>query len=487
MENGTVKQGLFKRAARYAVPAVLAGLLIAIGELFVPECDDCYFVFWQFASWKHLLLTQPITSGAKVVGVPFNGRYLGNLLGVLLSKLYGTPFGFLRGLVMGGSIAVLIFLLVRWISPGKRREGFMLIFTLVVLAPRGIWQQVFSWGAAMANYLFPMVGVLLLMELFPRGRWGALLCLPASAACCLFMEPITIMLCVGGAVCAGFTAWRAKKYLPAAAATLAGAVFGALVMFSYPGYWPENGGRPVNFERVGKNLNIIAAEALVRPAAVAIVISALLVWLLRRQGREWKIYAIPLLPIHLLCLYENIRDLTRIQSIYTGSYLWLGVPLAALWVIMLVRWQGGACRLRIFAAIGVMCLLDGPMLLVSSIYARTFFAHYVVLLWIVCQLWSAARQEGAPHFKQVWVVGLAACLALIFIYGSNYRVYCDRLATARAQVAQGEQTVTLPLVPYRGWTSNENPGKGDISYLVYRDTPWDVGFEFVPYKEWTFS
>ena len=29
---------------------------------------------------------------------------------------------------------------------------------------------------------------------------------------------------------------------------------------------------------------------------------------------------------------------------------------------------------------------------------------------------------------------------------------------------------------------NELPGKGDLSYLVYRDKPWDVTFTFVPYE-----
>jgi hypothetical protein len=43
--------------------------------------------------------------------------------------------------------------------------------------------------------------------------------------------------------------------------------------------------------------------------------------------------------------------------------------------------------------------------------------------------------------------------------------------------------VTLPLLPYPGWAVNELPGKGDLSYLIYRDVPWDVTLTFVPYEE----
>ena len=73
-------------APRWAIPFVLLALLV-LGLLFVPECDDCYFIFWKFGSWQDLLLTRPNTQDALVVGVPHNGRYLGNLLGVLQAKL----------------------------------------------------------------------------------------------------------------------------------------------------------------------------------------------------------------------------------------------------------------------------------------------------------------------------------------------------------------------------------------------------------------
>ena len=97
-------------APRWAIPFVLLALLV-LGLLFVPECDDCYFIFWKFDSWQDLLLTRPNTQDALVVGVPHNGRYLGNLLGVLQAKLYITPLAFLRGVLLGGALISLVLLL----------------------------------------------------------------------------------------------------------------------------------------------------------------------------------------------------------------------------------------------------------------------------------------------------------------------------------------------------------------------------------------
>ena len=40
------------------------GLVLAVvvlAALFVPESDDCYFVYWRYDSWTDFLLTRPVT------------------------------------------------------------------------------------------------------------------------------------------------------------------------------------------------------------------------------------------------------------------------------------------------------------------------------------------------------------------------------------------------------------------------------------------
>ena len=78
-----------------------AALFLLLALLFVPECDDCYFIYWDFASWKDFLLVRPIPQEGVVLGVPSNGRYLGNLLGLILGKLAFSPLWPLRVLILG--------------------------------------------------------------------------------------------------------------------------------------------------------------------------------------------------------------------------------------------------------------------------------------------------------------------------------------------------------------------------------------------------
>ena len=86
---------------------ILAAMVLA--ALFFLESDDCYFVYWQYDSWKDFLLTRPDTTEAQIVGVPQNGRYLGNLIGVLLAKSYETPLFFLRVVYFAGGLLLLAY------------------------------------------------------------------------------------------------------------------------------------------------------------------------------------------------------------------------------------------------------------------------------------------------------------------------------------------------------------------------------------------
>lgn len=467
-------------------PVLLLGFFFLLGLLFVPECDDCYFAYWRFASLKDFLLTSPITEDAQVVGVPANGRYLGNVLGVLQGKLYFTPFGFLRGLLLGGALAGLTVLLARRFQRQGSGEALALAFSLVTLAPRGIWQQVYAWGAGFVNYLLPMAGLLLLLELLRRERPPLPACLLLSFACCLFLEPVTILLCLGGLAYAGYTLRWEKDRRAVGLVCALGAAAGTAVMFTHPGYTQVGSDtRAVGLELIQRNLTVIMTDTLIRPAAVTALISVLLVWLLRQQGSTWRPWAAMLVPIHLVCIADTLRDCFHAYNSYTTKRLLLACVLAVIWLLLLAQWRGGRVRTQVIWVILALCALNGPLLVVSPVESRNLFPSYVLLIIAAALLWSEAKGQGLPSVKGAWFPGLLACLLLIGVYGVNCAVYHQRLDLARTQAAQGAEEVTLPILPFSGWAVNEQQWKGDICYLAYRETPWDVTFHFVPYREWS--
>ena len=134
---------------------------------------------------------------------------------------------------MGGALWALVCLLARRARRGPvgRGEAFSIALALVLLAPRGIWQEAFSWGAGLVNYLLPMVILLVLLELFARRRPPSALLVGALAFCgCLFMETTTILLAAGGCLCA--LLFRHSDRRRAAMGVWLGSWLGALVMFT---------------------------------------------------------------------------------------------------------------------------------------------------------------------------------------------------------------------------------------------------------------
>ena len=118
--------------------ALLLAMLV-LAALFILESDDCYFFYWKYDSLLDFLLTQPDTTHAKIVSVPQNGRYLGNLIGVCLAKCFESSLFPLRIVYFAGGL-----FLLSWggacalARPERKREAFFFLLSMLLLAHRGI-------------------------------------------------------------------------------------------------------------------------------------------------------------------------------------------------------------------------------------------------------------------------------------------------------------------------------------------------------------
>ena len=379
-------------------PAALTVLgLVLLGLLFVPECDDCYFVYWSFDSLRDWLLTRPSTAGAEIVGVPENGRYLGNFLGVLQGKLYFVPWvgPILRGVLMGGAMSALVFLLARRAQSAAvgLGEALAAALALVLLAPRGIWQEGFSWGAGLVNYLLPLLLLLTLVELLARREPPHWLLVGVLAFLgCLFMETMTILLAAAGA-CTGLLLVRSPRRRQGLAVWL-GSWLGAVVMFTASGYRNgTNADRRVDLSMVLDHLKTVVTEAVVFPAAAAVLISVLLVWLVRARRGRWKVLAGVLVPLHLVQLWlaaENWLGEPRYDAGWWWGSAW---PWRRCGAFLLA--QKGGERPHLGGGAGSWACCAGPLLFVTPIGGAEFPAGVrACWSWWRCSSTGEARAEG---------------------------------------------------------------------------------------------
>ena len=108
----------------------------------------------------------------------------------------------------------------------------------------------------------------------------------------------------------------------------------------------------------------------------------------------------------------------------------------------------------------------------------------MILCWIALLLYGQAREKGLPPLTRLAVpLSALALTGLLAVYGCNCLAYHQRLDYGQAQAEAGAESLTLPLLPFSQWAINETVWKGDLSYLIYREVPWDVALSFVPWEE----
>ena len=227
-----------------------------------------------------------------------------------------------------------------------------MLLSLLVLSFRGIWQEVYSWGAAYVNYLTPMALLLLLPPLLRgdgrRRPWSRRALLAGlSFACCLFMETVTIFLLLSSLIAMGVLLKTDRRRWKEGAALLLGSVLGTAAMFSAPGYSAVNsdGLRELGLSLLGESLAQTLVGVMVRPALAALLITGLLLWHLKRQGgRAWIFCGVAALPVHGICLWAWVLDLAdpgETVELPPADPLLVGIGavLAILWLVMLFLWK----------------------------------------------------------------------------------------------------------------------------------------------------
>lgn len=285
-------------------------------------------------------------------------------------------------------------------------------------------------------------------------------------------------------------------------------------MFSDSGYRQVGGdGRAITGENTIRNLAIIASEVVVNHPLTTPLISLLLILALYRgKSRLWWLFTALLLPLNGFVLYSNYMVLTERWFAYKTINIAIGAAIAALWMVMVLLWDSGerpslaadtslwdSTKGRIWLWVGSLVIANGPLLVLYPIKSRHFFISYIFLCLIVLELYiwlygNGQRRKQSELCRKgitgrlpgvvLRLATVACCAGLLFVYSANAQVHQQRMDYANQQIQTGAEEVTLPMLPYTAFVTNEGVSKGDISYVCYREQPWDVKFRFVPWKEW---
>lgn len=469
------------------LPAFLCWIFLCIlACFFIPECDDLYFQYWEYDSLLDFLLTSPAQSDA--AGVPQNGRYLGNTLGVVMSKLQFYGLDALRALFLGSCLFCLCLLAGGYGRPEGFRHRFVLGFAALMLCPVVLWKEVLSWSASFCNYLVPVLFLLAQLRYFRQEDASPLRSAGFLAAAFLgqlFSETMTaFFLMLDALLCLVSILRRDRPRLLRSMCLLLGAGLGALLMFSDPGYGQleqDPLGRSIGLSGAKDTLFSVLSDTLFENIFFLCAAGLLFRKKFRNDRRPWvRAGVLTLCLTALACLILSLAG--RVGFIAPLS-LRLILCLCAVGALLALYCALSRGETKLWIGIWILCYLGMTLvlMLINPISPRHYFLHYMLLFLALLELYN---ETGWLPFRSVLVPSIAAGICLLLIYHANFSLERQRVRLIHDAMANGRTELTLPLVPYPQYTVNETTAKGDVSFIYYYESPWDLQFHFIPYREW---
>ncbi len=463
--------------------------------------DDYYFhtpsslaVFLD--QQKHLYLTE-------------NGRVLGNALAYLFADLELASILFKSLIVLG------IFVNIIMLFPQKNKVLFLLACFLFIAVPAPLFAQTYAWNAGFYNYVPPVLllffSLRILMQhvVFDKklGVFENILLIFSGFCGCFFVEFCTTYAAIFGivAVILSFVLWH--KFSKSCLLYAVSVILGTLLMFSSPVYHnvAEN---TDHYRTMAFSLSAILKQARINYETVStytiganFFLYALLCiagYILTVKMVRFKVEKIILssiytiVPVYFICsrwlLKTNFSIMSSFLALIIDALMCFAFFVSILYVIIKYiplkqyRWNG------IFLMISIL-VLNGPLLIVTPIGPRCFFASYIFLIGIVLNfiafIMNYFGYKDDNLLLPCFLLTLMSACIYLFIGYHQWRVQDQTFQYIERKMDEGETMIVLPQYEYPAYI--HEPETEKIGRRYYYIEMYDIQWEYIPYKEWYYN
>lgn len=481
-----------KRSAHVLI-YVFAGLGIAAMLYCAPYFKDD----WAWGSQIGLDRLQSFFAG-------YNGRYLGNLLVLLITRSKA-----LKIIIMTAGVLALPALVSR-IADKRLFLLFPLCLILLFVMPSDLFRQTIVWASGFSNYVPPVLITLIyiliiknvLGDTAPQYKKGTALGVFLLGLCgALFMEHVTLYNILLGFVVWIFAKIKFKRFFREHTAFLSGAIIGAALMFTNSSYGFISSGKDQYhyrsvamggtlsryFDTIGKNIEIISNNLTECNAVLNIVLTVLVCIIIHRLYKKEKVAKGRKISLSIaagICVAYSVYC-----SVLT---LWLKIGKTAIARNSIAYgWRFAFTLLFSFALLAFICLavrdknarikqlfalvsayaFAAPLFVVTPLTARCFLPCYTMLMLLACLLFKQVFDGTENRKKAVrnTAATFAACLVALCVFYSSvfitvHSFTIKREAYVQAQIDAGQKQVLLPKYPaYPGdYIRGSTPMDGSI-------------------------
>lgn len=451
--------------------------------------------------------------------VGYNGRYLGNILVIIL-----TRSELLKTLCMAGVLFGIIFISYRYAN--KKNTMLLFISSLCILAlPRLVLRQAIVWTSGFTNYAISIFLVLIYIYIVKNifnnekpkyPRYLPILLLILGICNALFVEHITLYSIVLGIFVIMYTYIRFKKIYSAQIAYLLGAIIGAIIMFTNSAYSsiansqdtyrsiPKAGISGFISTSIDSYFKVIYKELFFNNIVLNILIAIIAIIIIYKYNTNNENKARPIMSnlIGLIIVsysaYSLLVSLNTKWNIllrftdYAEGIFSIAYYIAILFLIILFINDKNRKSKMLFILISI-AFLTGPLFVVKPIGSRCFLATYVMFILLINEFIDYIIVDNKNNVlmkcinKIIIVISILFAVYLLSIYTYIAKVNNERIDYIMNEVANNNKEIVLTKLPYEEylWTATptENGLWKDRLRLFY-GIPKDVDLKPIPLKQW---
>lgn len=403
----------------------------------------------------------------------YSGRYFGNLIVLAL-----TRSNLLKAVVMAFCLTGIIVLVNK--LTGEQKNGVFIILTVLVFMPITILRQAAVWTSGFANYttsiFLTLIYIYYVNNIYgkekPKNSIAAVLpLLILGFANTLIVEHLTIYNVILAVYVIVFTLIKFKKVYVQHIAYFIGTVAGTALMFSNSVYRSVADGSD-SYRTIGSEDGIIikafaAYFGTIVPEGffnnfilnIFLVGTCVVIWFCLKNKLSKKTKILGGICIAVMVAFAastlmlRVSSLTELRSLLIAEGMATAVYILAFIVFLFILPVETNRKIKLFFILGSTGCMIAPLLVVTPIGSRCFFAPYVMMLYLAMEFYSmfdSRVKKKCDQYSKVTIITAAVGLIFLFyIYGTIS--FCDKERVEKAQIdaQNGVQTVQVEELPYK--------------------------------------
>jgi len=446
--------------------------------------------------------------------VNYNGRYLGNLLVILL-----TRFRVIRALLMGAFLTLIVFLINKNI---KNSNKTTLIFAAlsIVLLPKPIFRQAIAWTSGFSNYVPPILlclvwlylsrNLFLKREITIKNIW-AFPVLILGICSCLFMEHVSLYLTILAFAGIIYCLKQKIKINLSQITYLLGTLIGLVFMFQNEAYHHVVVGDDF-YRNVHKDNIIIQSikryfytiydNLFLNNTIILIIIACCCVFLFfkfiykKKDIKHIKLLTTSLSVIVFYAVYSLgscfFSEWEKFVLIFKALEGLLTIMYFFALVIFLLLVPTNISKDRLFFYLISIIVMTLPLLVVSPVTPRCFYPMYVLwcvfVLQLLCDCFKYIKSDF--FFKVINYFGSSMLLVSMFYYlciiFSAFYVTNQMIEYIKYQKSINSQEYILPKTVYEDYMKHPYPHDDTNMnrFKLFYNIDKRVKITFIDYEQW---